>query len=453
MSQMIDDIFYGPVVVGVGLALLAVQLVVLVMAVRRRRRGLAPLPLSRHAVAGVLIAALPIAIGISVHAARASLLAVFHATGAGDPSERATTLSYGLGSQMSALPFAVTVTGLALVLWFIGLAYTLSAPRADGRARGFPPAALVAVGLLPTAFGVLQWSLALITAFASIAGKLPDEKVAIITRVLDTGHAELARYARISMMAIPVLAVIAAAMIVMGARDQAGAPRRSPRLPLAVSAAAILVAALLVVQARPMAAENDMPWPAPSGGVQMAGGGPPTPDVTGPEPIERAPVVHVYRDRIGLDGTTDEDFESLESKLVTLRNNYRLLHPSETFNGMALIFADPATPSARLTSVLRAVREADYHMPMFGFGRTESLLRPTLGKVERYIVTGAQIRVAYPDGVDEFEYDDEAEAARWKQATPLRLQDFADYGAFARKLVELRRAGQPVLVTIDRAPR
>ena len=79
------------------------------------------------------------------------------------------------------------------------------------------------------------------------------------------------------------------------------------------------------------------------------------------------------------------------------------------------------------------------------FAKTTTVVRPVLGKLERTTATGARIKLAFTDEDDD-DYDDRG---KWKNATPLRVQDFADYGAFARRLVELRRAGQPVVVKVD----
>jgi hypothetical protein len=40
--------------------------------------------------------------------------------------------------------------------------------------------------------------------------------------------------------------------------------------------------------------------------------------------------------------------------------------------------------------------------------------------------------------------------AEWTASEVLRAVDFADYDAFARRVVALRRAGKPVLIKIER---
>ena len=78
------------------------------------------------------------------------------------------------------------------------------------------------------------------------------------------------------------------------------------------------------------------------------------PDAQNWTDLERAPVIGVSKDVVTLDGsqvaTADElmkdsatgDFKiaELHDKLVTLKNNYKLLHPSEEFNGIAIIQSD-----------------------------------------------------------------------------------------------------------------
>ncbi len=227
LRESVDQIIYGPIVVGVGLAILGLQLVVLVIAVRRRRRGAAPpLSLKLHAIAGAWIAVFPVVVGISVHAARASMLRVYAGGDSVDASEKAMALSRGMSGQTNAIPLAISMTFLALVIWFIGLAYTLSAPRSDGRSPSLPPAALVGLGLLPVALGALQWCTGMIKSFAGMAGMPPEAKAAVVEGALEAARAQLTYYARISWFAIPTLAVMAVVLIVV--RGRAGAETRAP---------------------------------------------------------------------------------------------------------------------------------------------------------------------------------------------------------------------------------
>ena len=450
MSQAVGDIVYGPAAALLALILVVLELVVLVIAIRRRRRGGTPLSLTVHAIAGAAAVALPVVIGFSVHAARAMMIGVYGET---DPSTKAQALSRGISGQISGIAFATGTCTLVVGLWVVGLVCTVTTPSAEGRARPFPSAILISAGLVPTALGALRWSTGLIRSAAAMAGVPPEDKLAMFEQALDAGRADLTTWAHVSMIAIPILTVLAAVLGVIRDRKPAGEePTRSPspRGTLIASAAALLLAALLVHQTRPMAAENTLPWPSSEGLLVVFPNGPPTPALIGPDLPERAPVVEVHRDHIGLDGATVEDLESLEDKLVTLRNNYRLLHPSEDFNGLVLLVADPATPMPRLFSVSKAIRRADYHQLLFAFTRQETLVRPVIGRLDRLYTTCARAGVFYSDWKDKWGDDPDDDAAPWKHGPELRAQDFPDYAAFARRLVELRRQGKPVVVKVER---
>jgi hypothetical protein len=453
MPAWVDDIVYGRAVVGLTLFLVVLELVVLVMAVRRRSHGPAPLSWKVHAIAGVAIAALPVLIGASVHAARALVMGVFDKL---DPSEKAMDLSRGIGGQISGIAFSIGAVGLPLLIWVVGFGYTANAPRADGRDRSFPLAALIPAGLLLTVVGAVRCSTGIIKSSAAMAGAPPEDKPALLARALDAARADLTAYAHVSTIAIVALAVVAAALIVRRDRARAGEERShapSARPLLIASGAALLFAALIFHQARSPAAENTLPWPKAEGMQIAFPDGPPTPDLVGPDPVQRAPVVDVHLNDLRLDGAKGQDTQSLEDKLVTLRNNYRLLHPSEDFNGIAIVAADARTPMPRLFSVLKAILRADYHQPLFAFTREVVIVRPVLGKLNRSYTTGAAAGVVYSDWKDKWGDDEDDDAKPWKNAAELRSQDFADYTAFARRLVELRRQGKPVVVKVERDPR
>jgi biopolymer transport protein ExbD len=69
--------------------------------------------------------------------------------------------------------------------------------------------------------------------------------------------------------------------------------------------------------------------------------------------LEQAPIIAVAQDSVTLNGameadatelnqenTTDWKIAKLHDDLVTLKNNYKLLHPSETFAGTVIVQAD-----------------------------------------------------------------------------------------------------------------
>ncbi len=90
--------------------------------------------------------------------------------------------------------------------------------------------------------------------------------------------------------------------------------------------------------------------------------------------LERAPVIGVSKDVVTLDGsqvaTADElmkdsntgDFKitELHDKLVTLKNNYKLLHPGEEFNGIAIIQSDKGVEFKVLKKIMYSAAVAGY---------------------------------------------------------------------------------------------
>jgi biopolymer transport protein ExbD len=90
--------------------------------------------------------------------------------------------------------------------------------------------------------------------------------------------------------------------------------------------------------------------------------------------LERAPVIGVTPDVVTLDGvqvaagddllkdsaTGDAKLTELHDRLVTLKNNYKLLHPSEEFNGLAIIQADQAVEFKVLKKVMFSATVAGY---------------------------------------------------------------------------------------------
>ena len=90
--------------------------------------------------------------------------------------------------------------------------------------------------------------------------------------------------------------------------------------------------------------------------------------------LERAPVIGVSKDVVTLDGsqvaTADDlmkdsntgDFKitELHDKLVTLKNNYKLLHPGEEFNGIAIIQSDKNVEFKMLKKIMYSCAVAGY---------------------------------------------------------------------------------------------
>jgi biopolymer transport protein ExbD len=91
--------------------------------------------------------------------------------------------------------------------------------------------------------------------------------------------------------------------------------------------------------------------------------------------LERAPVISVTKDVVTLDGaqvatgdelakdsaTGDANITELHDKLVTLKNNYKLLHPNQDFNGVAIIQSDKGVEFKILKKVMYSAATAGYN--------------------------------------------------------------------------------------------
>ncbi len=98
------------------------------------------------------------------------------------------------------------------------------------------------------------------------------------------------------------------------------------------------------------------------------------PDAQNWTDLERAPVIGVSKDVVTLNGEQvasademgkdtaggDMKISELHDRLVTLKNNYKLLHPSEEFNGIAIIQSDKQVEFKALKKVMYSASVAGY---------------------------------------------------------------------------------------------
>ncbi len=89
--------------------------------------------------------------------------------------------------------------------------------------------------------------------------------------------------------------------------------------------------------------------------------------------LEQAPIIAVSRDSVTLDGrpvadagelnaenTADWKITKLHDELVTLKNNYKLLHPSDEFKGMVIVQADRNVDFKVIKKVMYSCSMAGY---------------------------------------------------------------------------------------------
>lgn len=440
LLEHIDAIPLGRLLVAAIALAFAVHGIVLRGAWRRRRQAFeqgAPVagawrPFAYAAASTGVVLAMA---GLSVHYARQMFLSAF---AGGDPSVRAAAVSMGISGQFNAIPMLTSSLGLLLSLWVWGLKLEHDA-RDVGRPQSFPWLALLIAGFLPLGFGVLRWTTMIVQGFAGMAGLPGDEKADLLARTLDASRGPLATLGLVSLAALAGLTVLIA---VLTAR--APAPGRASGRELVVSVAALSLAVVVFVAARPLKAENDLPWPPGVNGEVLNVVEPPTPALEGPDAVERAPVVQVFRDGLRLDErvvTRDE----LRDALVTLRSNYRLLHPEDGFVGQVVFVGDAALPVSQVLSVFKDLAATGYPHPLLTFTRPETLQRPVFGPLRRVLSSAA--RLSLVDGYDVEARDDPKGGA---QGTLVRAQDFQTYDALARRVVDLRRAGQQVVINVGK---
>ena len=89
--------------------------------------------------------------------------------------------------------------------------------------------------------------------------------------------------------------------------------------------------------------------------------------------LEQAPIIAVSKDSVTLDGrmvadatvlnqenTADWKITELHDELVTLKNNYKLLHPSEDWKGMVIVQADKGVDFKVVKKVMYSCAMAGY---------------------------------------------------------------------------------------------
>jgi len=454
---------YGRLFAAVSLAVLALQIAALIVAVVRWRRarrqpGDAAPSLRLPGIAGAALIPLIAAGAGSIHAARRIAIDAF------DLHRAPWDAGYGITVQIPAFPLMVTAWFAAGLLWIGALWLTLDARRRAHGGEAPPLAPIVALGLLPTIVGVWRWKAILARGFDAAADRPPGEHNAAVLLVADTAGQQLATFARLSSGMIVVLAIGALVVVIRAHRRNAapvasgeGAPARCRSI--LISAIALAGAAILFLAARPMRAENRLPWP-PNHDSDLAWVEHTAPDLDGPDEIERAPVVHVFPPasnrppmcEIWLDSQAVAP-ASLVDKLWVLRDESRRRHPDTKFDGAVVAVISRDTPYGEIVSVLRAIHDAGFPHPQFAFTRRETYARPTLrgfdaggggsGALKRLRATA--VRVTLVDDMDK-EYAEDAQAG--VRGALVHLSEFDTYDALARKLVDLRRAGQAVVLDL-----
>jgi hypothetical protein len=424
---------HGGLLLATVLAVCAAQLFLVLWSWRGRQRPALHVPIA------VSILLIPVVGGVSVHAARVRMAGAF---GAGGGDEKAWALSDGISGQLNAIP--LTASGMLLATVACAVALGIAASRAEPTRRWSGRAALLVVaGLWATLLGIVQWSAFLIHRVAALAGVDADQKPAILLAALDFARDHLQVFATISEWTIGGLTVVA---LILATRAGAPVSRRMVTRQRLLAFGLLAAAVALVLAAGPYESENDLPWPPIARGDALLVVDPVTPDLEGPDPVERAPVVQVYTDGLGLDGARSSQAD-LSGKLMTLRN-FGVLNTGRPFEGLAILVVDARAPIAQVAAALDALREAGYKAPLFAFTRPEIAARPTFGPLFRVRASGVRAHLFDPA-------DDELDAmlglapAKDRQVI-VRLADFRAFTPLAQRLLAVRRGGQTAALQLGK---
>jgi hypothetical protein len=179
----------------------------------------------------------------------------------------------------------------------------------------------------------------------------------------------------------------------------------------------LIVAVSLYLVSRPLQAENRTAWPP----VAAAASEPlltrvALPDLTGPDPLPRAPLLEAGPATAWLDGRElpDDAFPARPAGAAAAGHEI-------------VVACDRYTPARRVGTLLAAARAAGFRRAAFALVRRETVHRPTLGTFAREQVTAAEARL-----------DEDA------AAVALRSEDFGICAELAARIVELRRQGRTV---------
>jgi len=397
-------------------ALIAVGEVALIaLAVRGRTSGRLAIA---AAVAPVLLAAAMVA---SIQIGRASLL---RGLATDDPAEELRLIVAGLQAFGNAPPLGLLllgpVIGLAAIAAGLHAGAALKLPT-----RPFMIATLIVAGagFAPLLLGALRYATQMTHVLSGVAGVDPEMKAMMVTKGIEETVEAFDRAVLFGAVC-QVGALIFAIVTVAGSHFRALPTRIHWRSPVICA----IAAAVLYLAAAPLRAEVNAPWP-PSVCAALTINHLPTPDVDGPDAIPHAEVVSVSNTALLGDGAP-RDLGAWHDAIVTMRNNYRLLHPADLVDESLVVVCPPDTKTERLVGVLRVAQQTQYRRPAFAFGKEMIIRRPLMGDLRRWQWTAAKALIP---GVGP------------ETPAPIQTLTLADYptcDAVARAAAALRRAGK-----------
>jgi hypothetical protein len=314
--------------------------------------------------------------------------AVHHA---GDVEARANALANGVTLQMNGLAAIGVVVGwlVLLAMPVMGIPWALRLRRAKRPLLAPLLTAYALAGLAMVAVrGMLLWALGAIHVFTGVAGVDPSIKTILVRQGFVEAGAHIVQGRAVILYAG---AVAAAAMAVRAVR----AARRGEHVgnPLLVASLLLFVlggAAFATTRTRAADAEEPLSVEGTEGFVAENVHAPSV-ERCGPAaaPLELGPIVMVG-DTLKLNGRPIAGFDQLNDDLVTIWNNFRLLHPNDFKSvPVLLVAAEAAQPVAPFLEKWRSLK-SNYSLQMVAY-----LWRPvdtrTVGRIERFQVCAYRI--------------------------------------------------------------
>jgi hypothetical protein len=352
----------------------------------------------------------------------------------GNSEEQAELLARGMSGQLHTLVFGSLLASVVLLLGGLGASMAVTARlRSPGPKRALivgATLAFLALGLGPILRDAFLNGLGQMKLTGSMANLDPALKVQLFEEHLQQARAHSDLALLLSRLGIAVVAIAAGWALIR----RPPSPGRGTTV-LTIVFAGLAVAA--VVASWPLRRENAPPWPplsAANVGLVLAVQ---TPNLDGPDPVERAPVLVTTAQQAQL-GRVPIGADALEDTLWKLRNNFSLLHRGDFFNRLLIFACSPDTPRATLQPLFSAARRAGYERLMFTFVRKETVVRPMLGTRERTLATAARLTL-----VSDPELAEEGSVT----VDLAQTETCADLGA---RLVGLRRAGKEVSLVIGK---
>jgi len=375
--------------------------------------------------------------------------------------DKAAMAAQAFSAELNTIPMASWAIGIVVVLGSLAASTAISA-RQRGRGLreagrlgpGAPEAAkawlefpgpemmpilggigsFLILGFLPLVRAGFYGVTDKIHAFAAVARLPVEEKGLSLDHALDEMARALDRsmvFARLGLVAATVIAaVLAWRFSAARARHRLLTPP-GPRGTGGVVIALVVIASALVafVAAEPLRAENELPWPAYEGGERLMALIA-TPDLEGPDEMERLPVVYLTPDAMGLDGR-----EMAPADIAMQLDTTRQRFPS--LKGQALIVCQADTGTDRLTEALRAAVSAGIPHATFVFLRRQVVDRPLLGHHWRNRARAARTTVV----------ENRADVSS-STTTLLEVTRFSTCASLSRDIVAARNAKRDVALLL-----